>query len=87
MLYDMNTFTESVAAKVRARAAEQRVTQKDISNKTGIAPSTLGRRMTGVNPWDTDQLAKVANVLDCLPGDLIPQWPKSAVDEAVEVAA
>ena len=78
MLYDMTVLTEQVAAKVRAKAAERKVSQKDISLKTGIALSTLNRRMAGTSPWNTDELASVANVLGCRPGELIPSSTQDA---------
>lgn len=56
-------FTERVAAEVRAELARQRVSQETFSQRIGMSQSTLSRRLTGEIPFDTTELARVAEAL------------------------
>jgi transcriptional regulator with XRE-family HTH domain len=71
MLYNMSNFTQTVAARVRAAMAAQRKTVVDLSDATGMALSTLSRRLSGRSAWRTDEIAAVADFLGITPGSIV----------------
>jgi hypothetical protein len=66
------SFTAELASEIRARAARQRVSNKQIGRAIRSKPSGVSRRMNGHTPWSADELAIVARVLDCQVQDLFP---------------
>lgn len=56
-------FTRRVAAEVRAELARQKVSQETLCQRIGMSQSTLSRRITGDYPFDTTELAKIAEAL------------------------
>jgi transcriptional regulator with XRE-family HTH domain len=44
--------------------AREGLTQEALADRAGMSQSTLSRRLTGELPFDTDELARVAPVLD-----------------------
>ena len=52
-----------VAANVRAEMARQRRRQSDLADHLGMARQNVSRRLLGRRPFDTDELAKVAEFL------------------------
>jgi len=49
---------------------EREITQDDVAREIGMPASTLKRRFSGREPWDTDLMERVGEVLD-IP---IDQW-------------
>lgn len=49
--------------KVRGRMAELRITQKDVAEALGIAPSTASQKLNRVRPMDLDEAEKLALLL------------------------
>lgn len=71
----MNAHTSlsgQVAEAVRVEAARRQITAKRISDETGIARTSLGRRLRGVVPFTLDELDLVASVLGVPIADLLP---------------
>jgi transcriptional regulator with XRE-family HTH domain len=58
------TYSRRVADAVRARLRETGKTQLDIVDATGIPRTTLNRRMTGLSPFTTTELALIAAFLE-----------------------
>lgn len=56
-------FTRRVAAEVRAELARQKVSQEVLCGRIGMSQSTLSRRITGEYPFDTTELATIADAL------------------------
>ena len=56
-------FTRRVAAEVRAELARQKVSQETLCTRIGMSQSTLSRRITGEYPFDTTELADIAQAL------------------------
>lgn len=54
------TLTQRVAAEVRAEVARQSVTQDHIAQILGVAQPNVSRRLNGKQPFDTDELDKLA---------------------------
>ncbi len=50
--------------KLRLRFVELDMTQSEVSRRAGMAESTLTARMTGRLPWNSDEITRVAKVLD-----------------------
>ena len=64
---------EAVAEILRVEMARRRMTQRALADATGLSQSYIGRRMTGEMPFTTDDLGKIAGVLDMQVSALIPQ--------------
>lgn len=56
----ITTPAERVAAEVRAYLARQRKTQGDLAVALGISQQSVSRRMTGAQPFDVDELHRIA---------------------------
>ncbi|WP_141136461.1 helix-turn-helix domain-containing protein [Rhodococcoides kyotonense] len=59
--------SEAVARRLRGQIAEQRLTVMSVAKATGIARSTLMRKLDGDSapkPFDIDELDRLAAVLD-----------------------
>lgn len=56
--------------KLRVRFAELEMKQGEVAKRANMAESTLTARMTGRLPWNGDEIARVAKVLD-IPTDQI----------------
>ena len=54
------SLTHRVAAEVRAEVARQNVTQDYLAQILGVAQPNVSRRLTGKQPFDTDELDKLA---------------------------
>ena len=65
-------FSRRVAAEVRAELARQRVSQEALCARIGMSQSTLSRRITGEHPFDTSELAEIAEVLGVPVSRFIP---------------
>ena len=50
--------------KLRVRFAELEMKQGEVAKRANMAESTLTARMTGRLPWNGDEIARVAKVLD-----------------------
>lgn len=61
-----------VAAEVRAELARQRLTQQRIVDKLGRSQAYWSRRVNGEEPFDLDDLASLAALLDVPIGRFIP---------------
>lgn len=55
---------QTVAARVRVAMEQAGHSEKSLADITGIARSTLRRRLTGGSPFTTAELAAVAPVLE-----------------------
>lgn len=71
------TLTQRVAAEVRAEVARQNVTQEHLARVLGVAQPNISRRLTGKQPFDTDELDKLA-VAFGVPVDRFLTVPASA---------
>lgn len=70
------TYSQTLAAEIRAEAARRRVTGRELSrylsdNGNGLSHGTIARMMRGERPWDVDSLSLVAQRLDMSVIDLI----------------
>lgn len=59
----MTTVREQVAEEVRALLARRRLSARAAARLLGWTPNYLSRRMTGVAPFDVDDLAALAKLL------------------------
>ena len=50
--------------KLRVRFAECEMRQGDVAQAAGIAKSTMTARMKGYQPWTSDEIMAVAEVLN-----------------------
>jgi hypothetical protein len=71
MLYIMKKFTGQVSAKVRSEMAAQKKSRIEMCLFTGIASSTMARRLAGASPFTTDEIAAVAKFLGVAPSYLL----------------
>lgn len=61
------TFTERVAAEVRAEMARRKVTQTALAKALGCSQAAVGRRLMAEVPMDTDDLERIARHLRVSP--------------------
>ena len=66
--------TKRTGASAQIEKALKRVerTQKWTADKSGIAHTTFHRKMNGGSDWTVGELARIAQVLDIHPLDLLP---------------
>jgi transcriptional regulator with XRE-family HTH domain len=66
-----NTDTSrGLARNVSAALSAAGIAQRDAAARTGIPLSTLSRRLTGNSPFNTDELALIADLLGVNVSDL-----------------
>lgn len=58
------SYSQSVAAEVRAEMARQQKAGVDLAKHLGMKQSTLSRRLTGEIAFNLDQIAAVAEWLE-----------------------
>lgn len=57
---------------IRAELARRGSTQADLSQQLGISPAGVSNRITGLTPWDINELDTVARYLDLPLAALLP---------------
>ena len=58
-----NNTTATVAVKVREALSDAGISDKKAADMTGIARSTLARRLAGYSPFTVTELASIASLL------------------------
>lgn len=58
------TPTATAGANVRGEMARRRVTQARLSSALGISQAAVSKRLRGETPFDINELALIARVLD-----------------------
>lgn len=56
------THAQRVAAAVRAESARRRITQTQIAEHLGLSRMAVSRRLSGVVPFDADELGRTAEL-------------------------
>lgn len=59
----LGSFHQSPFWRLRARFRECGLFDAELAQATGIAQSTLSRRMRGTMPWTSDEIAAVCRVV------------------------
>lgn len=62
----------AVGAAVRSELARQRHSQDWLADKLGVSQANVSRRLLGKTPFDVNELAVVADVLEVGLTDLFP---------------
>jgi transcriptional regulator with XRE-family HTH domain len=75
-LYMSESYSQRVAAEVRAHAARRGILQKDLARTLKIDPSQVSGRMRGRIAFTLDDLAILARLFDVEPGELLPKLPR-----------
>ena len=71
--------------KSKLMLAIREMTQKDLSERTGIRPPTVSAICTGaVKQYPISALDKICEVLDCQPGDILEYIPAEQGEAAEE---
>lgn len=76
-LYRSETYSQRVAAEVRAHASRMGFEQKDLAKTLGLNPSGVTNRMRGRVAFTLDELATLADLFGVEPSDLLPRRPGS----------
>lgn len=63
--------SRSIAAHVSAALSTAGIPQREVASRTGIPITTLSRRLTGHSPFNTNELALIADLLDTTVSRLI----------------
>lgn len=64
-------WAKRVEQKIRAAIENSDLSENEFATLSGIALTTFRRRVAGVNPWTTSEIAAVARVLDTDPQSLV----------------
>lgn len=72
-------YAEAVAAAVRAAIEEAKTNTFQVATATGIARSTLERRLLGVTPFTVRELKAIADHLGIPSASLMPSEDEAAV--------
>jgi transcriptional regulator with XRE-family HTH domain len=56
-------FNESVSGEIRAQLGRTRMTQQQLARRLGWAPSQLSRRLSGIVPFSTAEIDRIADAL------------------------
>jgi transcriptional regulator with XRE-family HTH domain len=73
------TYSWQVATEVRALIARHMIPHSKIAEALGVGPMHVSRRLSGKTPFDVDELAAVARLLNVEVIDLLPK-PHTYVD-------
>lgn len=65
------TLSGAVAANIRAELARQRVSQAQVAERLGLSQAAVSRRLSGQTPFEIDEVAEVASLLDVAPSHLL----------------
>lgn len=65
-------WSKAISTRVRRAIKSSGLSDHRVATLTGIPKTTFDRRLDGNHPWNTDELVKVAKVLDCHPSEFIP---------------
>lgn len=73
-------WSRQVAARIKRAIRQSRRSEIFYSEQTGIALSTLRRRLAGITPWTLSEVEAVAKALDKDPDSFLasPSDPESA---------
>lgn len=75
----------NIAESVRIRRVQLKMTQQDLSRKTGIKQPTISAIENGVNNPTIETIVLISEALDCTVSDLIGQTrPKAQQDPNVQ---
>ena len=72
------TYSERVAAEVRAEMARQRRTQTEVATAAGWKQPYLNRRLTGITALSVDDIESLALVLGVPLSQLVSPQPREA---------
>lgn len=78
---ETRTYTERVAAEVRASIARKGVSQSVVAEQSGMSGASLSRKLKGQYPFGVDELLAIAPLLDTTASGIL------AAAEAAEMAA
>jgi len=65
------TLSGEVAANIRAELARQKVSQTQVAERLGLSQAAVSRRLSGALPFELDEIAAVADLLNVRARDLI----------------
>lgn len=71
----MKTTAQRTGANVRAEMARQTMSQAALADRLGMSQSMLSYRLSGKVPFNVDELAQVAAVLDVPTSALLADQP------------
>ena len=69
----MSNINDTTASLVNAAMAESKTSQVEIHEKTGIARSSLQRKLSGLSKFTIDELYAIAKALGIKTRELIPE--------------
>lgn len=63
-MQESRELARAVAAEVRATLARQNMLMRDLSEKSGISPGYLGKRLKNAAPFNLNDLQAICEVFD-----------------------
>jgi len=80
---ELNSPAQRVAAEVRAAMARNRVSQEAVARALGVSQTAVSRRLSGVVPFDINELECVAQFLGVPIQQLVYRAGGASLAEAV----
>jgi transcriptional regulator with XRE-family HTH domain len=78
MNVDPGTWSERVAAVIRAEVASRPLTVADLAHVLGVAEATAAARLRGETPFDLVEIEQVAAWLGLAPSELLARADERA---------
>jgi len=67
-----HTLSASIAGQIKERLAESEISLKDLEKSTGLAYSTLQRKINaGLGDFTVTEVAVISNALELSAGDMV----------------
>ncbi|CAN5142826.1 hypothetical protein BH11ACT6_BH11ACT6_34480 [soil metagenome] len=68
----------TLAGEVRALLARRRIAQQEVADHLGISQSSMSRRLSGAQPFTTDEIYRLADLFSIDAGGLLNAGRASA---------
>lgn len=78
---------ELFARRLSALLRQRGLTQKELAQRTGLTPAAISRYLSGARKPRAIIVAKIAEVLDVDPSDLLGSRVEQEIDGAVQLIA
>ena len=76
-----------LAGEIRAEVARQQYSKSAIAAALGVVPATLSRKLSGEQPFHTEELDAISSMLDVDPSELVARAEQRRERETQEQAA
>lgn len=84
LIVNTNTpLREYLAGEIRAEVARQQASKSAIAAALGVVPATISRKLSGEQPFHTEELDVIATMLNIPPSELVARAEERRQQERV----